>query len=312
MVNVQIAHLAMKTTEFDHRSAPSYIPRATQASRILITSALLATAQLTSGAPVIFFGEDINPTGETTNDAIPLESTPNSDAARDDFVDILINNRIEDFESYALHSRPAAVAFGSTIATLSATNEENLKIQDARDNAFGQYAISGEKFLFAEIGTISVETITFAFDIPQTAIGFYGVDLESSEIVLTLKNGPNDQSIVVPDPSTENSGSVFYIGVIDVEFPFTEFQITISGSEPDAIAIDDLTIGTTANLSDELTIAMVAELKYFALQGVTYQLQRSDAIDHWIDLGSPVTGDGQVHVTYVPYARREFFRLEKQ
>jgi hypothetical protein len=85
------------------------------------------------------------------------------------------------------------------------------------------------------------------------------------------------------------------------------------GSEG-SLLIDDISFETTAPGSSSViaaTVASAAEVSWPSANGTSYQPQRSTTLGGWLDLGSPVTGDGTVKTVYdSPLTDKQFYRVE--
>ncbi|NEO28759.1 MAG: hypothetical protein F6K03_18260, partial [Kamptonema sp. SIO4C4] len=182
-----------------------------------------------------YFGEDFNPNG---NDA-PLTNTPNSDNARNAFLDNLNNVKIEDFESYADASVPTTLNFGDETAQVSG-------IRSIRDfstggyNGDGTYPISGDNYMFhyAESDKIKID-----FENPQSAFGFSTTDAGdgNSKVLLTLhrEDGTTEDLVVPLGQGTSNWGEATFFGVTDTETPFTSVTLTNTNYKYDGFGVSD-------------------------------------------------------------------------
>ena len=185
-------------------------------------------------APTTFFGEDLG-LGESTR----LSSHPNADAARDAFLAQISNPGVEDFESFSDGATaPLVVDFGATgTATLQSPSGSIDEIPSGTDGV-GAYPISGDKFW----KTYSDFYITFSE--PQSAFGFYGVDIGdyTGQLNITYEDG-TATTLTIPHTINCPGGTVIYFGFIDTEQEFinVSFESSYGG---DQFAFDDFTIGT--------------------------------------------------------------------
>jgi len=197
---------------------------------------LAAMCSVAGAVPLTYFGEDLG-LGEGTR----LASHPNADAAQTAFLAGLVGVGTEDFEGFASGTgAPLAINFGAAgTATMQGTG--NIVTVVSGTNGFGRYPISGNNFW--ESGNV----FSVAFDQPQAAFGFYGVDIGdfNGQVTLTLTGG-GVLNLVIPNSTNIAGGSVLYYGVIATSgaetFTSVTFGNTAAGS--DYFAFDDMTIGT--------------------------------------------------------------------
>jgi cysteine-rich repeat protein len=240
----------MLLTSLPKRSARARLRRVVSflAAAILVQGLIFfATPLLAFADPVIFFGEDINTTlscGAGTDNPDRI-ATPNSDIAHVAFIENLSGVAVEDFESFVDGANPGSLSFGSETATVLGGPE----IKDVPTETFnGAFPISGDKLLF-HLGVGSEFDIVFSN--PQAAFGFYATDVGDggAQLILTLTHdvgGPT--TIPVPHATTpcplgaSTSGSAFYVGIVDLDNPFTQVTFANTLSQLDGFGFDDMTI----------------------------------------------------------------------
>ncbi|MBW4610135.1 MAG: hypothetical protein KME22_23715 [Hassallia sp. WJT32-NPBG1] len=200
----------------------------------LITSAIATAVVVIIGTPAhayqIYFGEDINESASFNPPFPRLPSTPNADAARNDFLSNLAGAGTETFEGFA----PGNVSSFSINfpGAGTATFQGQGIIQNVPIGATPRYPISGNQFL--DIGNfVGLPTSpgfsfnSFTFSNPEAAFGFYATSLgdvlnSPTDLELTLTNGTT-QSLTIPAIYNSSAvGSALYYGII-AENPNEEF-----------------------------------------------------------------------------------------
>ena len=207
---------------------------------LTLVSLVWGHGTLGHAAPLTFFGEDAG-LGETTR----LTSHPNADTAQTDFLSNLTGVGTEDFEGFNDGDQvPLFINFpGAGTATL--TGGGDILEVPSGTNGAGRFPISGDKYL---------ETNTFEFYVefssPVAAFGFYGIDIGdfNGQIELELVSGAST-TLTIPHTVNGTGGSVIYYGIIDANNPFTKITFTNSGSGADVFGFDDLTIGSTEQVT---------------------------------------------------------------
>ncbi len=186
----------------------------------------------------VYFGEDLG-RGETTR----LTATPNSNAARDQFLSRLVGVGTETFEGFAANQRgPLAVNFGSAgVATL--TGDGFIGNVPSGTNGFGRYGVSGSKYWDAS------SQFAINFSNPVAAFGFYGVDIGdfNGRVTLNLLNtltGFNQTLTIANTIGGQGGGALFYglIAGSGESFNRVVFGNTAAGT--DVFAFDNMTIGS--------------------------------------------------------------------
>jgi hypothetical protein len=212
----------------------------------LFSIAIAACLAGAAGAtPVVFFGEDAG-LGDHNG---KLYLHPNADAARAEFMSHLEGVGTEDFEGLTRYSAPPLNLLfpGAGTATVTGGGQ----VMDDRfgpswntaprpgEEFYGRFAVSGHQYL----GQVFAPGFSVSFSDPVAAFGFYATDVGdfSGSLSLGLVGG---ESLVVdiPHAINGNGGSVLYMGVIDVESPFTSVRFQAS-SGTDVFGFDDLTVG---------------------------------------------------------------------
>ncbi len=213
-----------------------------KATMILVAVGFLGfgfAAQTAQADPVIFFGEDL---GQGEN--IKLPAWPNSDAARDAFIDNLVGVGTEDFEGFAPGTMaPLPIVFpGAGTATLLG-NGEVYEVIGGGTNGVGRYPISGTKYWEAS------DEFSIEFDEPIAAFGFYATDVGDfdGQLTLVLTNGQTVE-LVVPNTVGGLGGSVIYYGFYDAEHQYTEVIFGNTAPGVDFFGFDDMTIGSLEQL----------------------------------------------------------------
>jgi len=198
----------------------------------------LANTNAIEGTPSVYFGEDLSTLTQNSNSRIDY---PNSIAESNNFIDLLGNVGVENFESYQDNDTlPLNLSFdGNTMATINGNLNQIFYIEDSMESYQGQFPISGHNFL-RSLGTFSI-----AFEKEQYAFGFFVTDYEKIEIEITFENiNGQFKEYKISNANPSDSGSVAFWGIIDNSFPFSKVTI-IGGSEQDGIAIDNLIISSS-------------------------------------------------------------------
>jgi hypothetical protein len=224
----------------------------------LITSVMATAGVVIIGTPAhayqIYFGEDLNPSASFSPPFPRLVSTPNADAARNNFLSNLAGAGTETFEDFA----PGNVSSFSINfpGAGTATYEGRGRILNVPIGATPSYPISGDQFL--DIGNRTAPPSfpdssfnSFTFSNPEAAFGFYATSLgdvfiSPTDLELTLTNGTT-QSLTIPAVyNSEAVGSALYYGII-AQNPDEEFtKATFKGrfSRVDGFGVDDVTVAS--------------------------------------------------------------------
>lgn len=221
-------------------------------TRLSVTVATIACVVAMSfaaqAAPVTFFGEDLNPGG----DSHTLSSFPNSTAARNSLFTNLVGVGTETFDGFSVGTVSPTAVFNVPSGTVHATLNGGT-IATGNDGA-GRYPISSPNYLFA--GTSS---FTVNFDTPIAAFGFFGTDIGDfgGKLSLTLTDATNHVSVLaVPNLlgncggtpcSDPTSGSVLYYGFFDTGDTYKSIAFT-NNSSVDNFGFDNFSVGTLAQV----------------------------------------------------------------
>ncbi len=222
--------------------------------RTILVLALALAVVPVSGAPLIFFGEDLG-LGEGTR----LPSFPNASAARTSFLSNLVGVGTEDFEGFPDGTgAPLALTFpgssGSITATLSGSGSTNEVTSGT--NGVGRYPTSGN--MYWESGS----AFTINFSAPVAAFGFYGIDIGDFNGQLTVtRNSGAVTTFTVPNTVSGSGGSVLFWGIIDPADPFTQVIFGNTAAGTDFFGFDDMTIG------DAKQVNIVPEPGTYAMLG---------------------------------------------
>jgi hypothetical protein len=207
----------------------------------ILAAITLGTAcglQAPAQAFTVYFGEDLG-LGETTR----LSATPNSNAARDQFLSRLVGVGTETFESFANNQKgPLAINFGSSgVATL--TGDGLISNVSSGTNERGRYPISGTKYWEAS------SQFAINFSNPVAAFGFYGTDIGDfdGQVTLNLLNTLTgfNQTLTIANTISGTGGSALFYGLIagsGESFNRVVFGNTAAGT--DYFGFDNMTIGS--------------------------------------------------------------------
>ena len=201
---------------------------------IIIASLIIGSLSTANAAVMTFFGEDLG-----LGEGIRLPSHLNSDTARNDFLNHLINPGTETFESFTEGTGvPLAVNFGAA-GTATLQGSGSVSEQVAGTNGVGRYPISGSNYWE---GTNS---FSIAFSDPVAAFGFYGIDIGDfyGRVTVTTVNG-GTSTYTIPNTMGGLGGSVLYWGIIDTENVFTSLTFGNTAAGTDYFGFDDFTIGS--------------------------------------------------------------------
>lgn len=208
---------------------------------VLVFLVLGWAASAAPAAPIIFFGEDLNPAGNPAN-------LTNASAAQADFLSNLQDVGVETFESFSTGaSSPLAVVFDNGV---TATLSGSLDVEGGP--GAGRFAVSGTQYVETS------SSLTLTFDQPVVAFGFYATDIGdfSGQLSVTI-NGTNYD---VPHTVNGASGAGLYYGFIDTASPFTQVQFSTTDGD-DVFGFDDFTVGTAqqvAAIPEPASMAMFA------------------------------------------------------
>ncbi|HVZ09843.1 PEP-CTERM sorting domain-containing protein [Rhodopila sp.] len=206
----------------------------------LLASVAVVSAQAT---PVTFSGIDANGSAFT-----PLSSTPNADAARNDFFSNLNGVGTETFETLS-GSAPLTVNFGAAgTATLNGSGSV-VSVTPGTTNGAGRYSVpSASSSRYWEVTAGGAGTFSLAFSSPIAAFGFYGIDIGDFNGTVTLEltdTSSNVTSLTVPTAASNVAdGSVLYFGFYDLTTQYTSITFATTGGTGDVFAFDNFSIGS--------------------------------------------------------------------
>ena len=187
---------------------------------------------------ITFFGEDLNGSN------IRLGTTPNADAARDDFFNFLVNPGTENFEGFTDGITPTTLTFGAVTGTLTNITDTVL-INDIPIGVLGGlYPISGDNIL--RQNTVLNGSFDIEFSTSLVAFGMFGIDVgdSSGELNITLHfTAGGLQNVAVPHNISDSSNAaVLYFGAISSDNPFDRVTISNIGAMTEAFGYDDMTV----------------------------------------------------------------------
>jgi len=202
-----------------------------------------------SAGSISFFGEDLNGI-ETAR----LASTPNSDAARDQFFSQLIAPNTADLESFSLAPNqytqfppPFSIPFGPEVAVASGYgpggSEFFLRNVPTGTDGGGGYPTSGNQYLVHFVDL----SVDLQFSSPQIAFGLYVGDAGdaggSFSVTLHLVSGATETITAPHAQGSQAQGAKFYLGVVS-DNPFERISLNNQPSG-DGFGYDDLTIAAS-------------------------------------------------------------------
>jgi hypothetical protein len=227
--------------------------------RLLAAAGLILASVSTQSfaAPVTFFGEDVNTTGDPNQ--APFT---NATAASNSFLSNLTGVGTETFESFATGTTaPLALSFpGAGTATLSGAGVSVVSGNDLS----GRYPFSGTQYIETSSASFSV-----GFSSPIAAFGFYGTDIGDfgGQLTLTLTDHLGVVStLTVPNTIGtlgSTSGSNLYFGFYDTGDTYTSIVFGNNSGGADTFGFDDMTVGSLQQVTPNAT-PLPAALPLFA------------------------------------------------
>ena len=211
----------------------------------LVTAAFLFTAFQATAELEFFFAEDVSPWPVSGPNTVPRPSYPRSSEVASRFLARLSGAATESFESYPAGSHPTILTFGTNTATLSG-DYSLMTSADTNIAVEGGFPITGTNYF----GTgLASRDFLVSFSNPQSAFGFYGMDVEVNRFQIRILR-PDSSTEVVPVPVTvpQGSGGVFYVGLIDKARPFTGIWFEALGGAAEGFVYDDMTIAVPEHL----------------------------------------------------------------
>ena len=222
----------------------------------VITPAIAAVAVVGIGVPAhayqIYTGGEKGP-GDNNYPRLP--STPNADAARDNFLNNLNSYGTETFEELANGTTQPTLSFpgvGSAIFDIGTVR--NLPVGTSQTIP-GAYPISGDQYIegYSYIDTSVPSSPNFVFSSinfsrPVAALGFYATSISDYfsntpvALELTRTNGTT-QILPIHSVGSPFDVTVQYYGVIaqDSSEEFTKVRFSPQTSRGDAFGLDDIT-----------------------------------------------------------------------
>lgn len=215
-------------------------------NKTITACALAATLLCASQASAyqVFSGVDANGAESV------LTSTPNSTAARNNFLSNLTGVGTEDFENIAVGTTtPLPLNFsGAGTATLGGGGVVSSNAAGFT-NGVGRYSVpGGTRFWEVTAGGGSTFTITFSQEI--AAFGFFGIDIGDFSGTLALELLDDTDTLISTQAVTaaasgDANASVLYMGLIagsDAEL-FKSVRFVSTTGSGDVFAFDSMTIG---------------------------------------------------------------------
>jgi hypothetical protein len=212
--------------------------------RVTLASIACAIAFTTApafAAPVIFFGEDVNNTGDPNQAAFTSATS-----ARNTFFANLTGVGVETFESLPNgSSSPLMLNFpGAGTATLNGTGYVG-----SGNDGLGRYAFSGSQYYYA-----GSDNFTIDFSSAISAFGFYGTDIGDygGQLTITLTGSNGITNLIVPNTIGSNastSGSNLYWGFYDTANTYSSISFGNNSGGADIFGFDDFSIGTLTQVT---------------------------------------------------------------
>jgi hypothetical protein len=207
----------------------------------LVALGIAALASSSLAAPVVYFGEDLNPGG-----TVPAGG--NAATARASFLSQLIGVGNENFEGIAAGTTPPlALAFpgssGSITATINGSsggvcNTGSGTVGTIGCNGFGRFPTSGTNWYH------TTDQFSISFSDPISAFGFYGTDIGdfNGQITATLLGG-GTVNLTIPHTVNGPNGTLLFWGFIDASAGYTSMQFGNTAAGTDVFGFDDMVIG---------------------------------------------------------------------
>lgn len=201
-----------------------------------------------SAAPIVFFGEDLNPGG-----TVPAGG--NAQTARNSFLSNLVGVGNQTFESFANLTSIGGAGIninfpgsgGAITANLSSgADPSGGGICDQTVGGtvngvgcgFQRFATSGDNYLQ------NASSMTLTFSSPIAAFGFFGTDFGDfdQQVTVTLENGTTEVIAVDSTQGPTAGGNVLFWGMIDAANSYTSITFSTTGGT-DVFGFDDMVIG---------------------------------------------------------------------
>lgn len=221
---------------------------------VVLPTAVTPLAQ--ANASQIFLGGDSRSTLNTNIPASRPDSTPQSDAARNDFLSRLSNPQTENFESFTPgNASGIQINFSGTTATF---NGRGTIRNVPSGTSVGQYPTSGNQFLYTSNGNLEqtsrglfITLNSFDFSVPVSSVGFYltgiTIPLGASTIIEVTKVNGTKEGVELPFGAHYNElyeNSIVYFGAIsdNPDDYISKINFNSRFSRRGVFAFDDLTI----------------------------------------------------------------------
>lgn len=267
--------------------------------------------------PEVLYGEYVSPYPYNLTLSVPRPTNLVAviDSAGQFRSRLLANIGIENFERYPSNTVPASLHFGTASATISGTYYIGGGITDTNATVNGVFPFSGTNYL----NLTSNATITVSFGSPKIAFGFFGSDLETNQLRVSLvTSNKGEIQFRVPVTRPQGSGGAFFFGVIAPGSPFMAVKLANTGTQEDGLGLDDMMIADANQLIPRpmLTIQPSAgEISWNTIANAGYQLQFSTNLvgGAWLPAHAGYyLGTGlSFHTNYLllPNAPWRFFRV---
>jgi hypothetical protein len=227
----------------------------------------------------VIFAEDVSPLPIGAPNDLPRPNIPKTMKAGALFASRLAGVEAESFETFRNGDLPSKVLFGTNEAAL-AGGLEVYTILDPTFAAGGAYAITGTNVLLLKTENEGFFSVNFAT--PQSAFGFYGVDLGEPlglELGVTSASGAR-KTYPVPITRPQGSGGSFFFGIIQPLDPMISVEFIRVGLYDDYFVFDDFSIATEMEL--------LPAQRPNSIRSVTVNGKPVDAIDASGNFFSPV------------------------
>jgi hypothetical protein len=208
----------------------------------VIVGGALVTAQ---AAPVTFSGIDNN-----GNANVALATTPNSDAARNNFFTNLVGVGTETFETQTVgNTSPLPINFGAAGTATLLGGGIVASVTPGTTNGFGRSRVpSASSSHYWEVSAGGAGNFSVGFSAPISAFGFYGIDIGDFAGTLTLELTDtlnNVTNLAVPAAAINVAdGSVLYFGFYDLSTQYTSIAFQTTTGTGDTFAFDNFSIGS--------------------------------------------------------------------
>jgi hypothetical protein len=225
-----------------------------------------------SAAPMVFFGEDLNPGG-----TVPAGG--NAQTKRNSFLNNLVGVGNQTFESFANLTSIGGAGIninfpgsgGAITANLSSGADPiggGICDQTVGGTVngiacgFDRFATSGNNYLQ------NASSMTLTFSSAIAAFGFFGTDFGDfdQQVTVTLENGTTEVLAVDSTQGSAAAGNVLFWGMIDPDNSYTSITFSTTG-DTDVFGFDDMVIGDRqqVDIVPEPGVLSLLALALFAL-----------------------------------------------